>query len=63
MKNNQYIRQTQYKKGFAMVWVIILVVLVLVGWIWFKNFGYQYLNYYVFHKGMPPGYCGPGPCQ
>jgi hypothetical protein len=56
MKNNQ--------KGFVNIILIGIIVLliVLVGWIWFKNSGYQSLNYYIFHKGMPPEYCDPGPC-
>ena len=30
MKNNQYIRQAQYKKGFAKMWIILGLVIILV---------------------------------
>jgi hypothetical protein len=49
-----------YKKIFLGV---IVLILVLVCWIWFKNSGYWYFNYYILHQGPPPSYCDPGPCN
>ncbi|MEI6843482.1 MAG: hypothetical protein WCK48_03185 [bacterium] len=43
--------------------VSVILVVILFGWVWYKNSGYQYFNYYVLHQGMPPHYCDPGPCN
>lgn len=42
---------------------IIIVIICLIGWMWFKNDGEWYFNYYILHQGMPPHYCDPGPCD
>ncbi len=50
-------------KKILLTLVIIAIIFVgLIGWIWFKNSGYWYFNYYILHKGPPPNYCDPGPC-
>ncbi len=50
------------KKILLAVVIVVIVLVGLSGWIWFKNSGYWYFNYYVLHEGPPPGYCDPGPC-
>lgn len=52
------------QKGSATIALIVVLIVVavisLAIYFDFKDFGY--IRYYVFHKGMPPGMCDPGPC-
>src|SRR3989344_4877334 len=49
------------KKSHKKVWALGLVIIVLIlASLFIKNS--RWVNYYIFHKGPPPGYCDPGPC-
>lgn len=41
------------------IWFPIIIILVLlVGYVVFG----EHIRFFIFHKGLPPGYCDPGPC-
>lgn len=43
--------------------LILIILLIILGGVYLEYKNGRYIKYYIFHKGPPPGYCDPAPCE